>query len=98
MIKVVVACGGGVFTTSIVTEKVDDILNKQQIEHSITPHKLVDIPEITDEDVIVVTGKTTATNNAGIPVMMGASLFTGVDEDAFIEEFVAKVKEIEAAK
>ena len=30
--------------------------------------------------------------------MLGSALFTGVDEAAFTEEFVAKIKEIEAAK
>jgi PTS system galactitol-specific IIB component len=98
MVKVVVACGGGVFTTSIVTEKIDEILKEEQIAHVITPHKLVEIPEIEDEDLIVVTSKTSAVNNAGIPVMLGSALFTGVDEAAFTEEFVAKIKEIEAAK
>lgn len=98
MIKVVVACGGGVFTTSIVTEKIDDILKKENIEHTIKPNKLVEIPGIVDEDLIVVTSKTTAVNEAGIPVMLGSALFTGIDEKEFTEEFVAKVREIEAAK
>lgn len=98
MIKIVVACGGGVFTTSIVTEKIDDILREEQIAHAITPHKLVEIPEIVDEDLIVVTSKTSAVNDAGIPIMLGSALFTGIDEKEFTEELVAKVKEIEAAK
>lgn len=98
MIKIVVACGGGVFTTSIVTEKIDEILRDEQIAHVITPHKLVDIPEIEGQDLIVVTSKTSAVNNAGIPVMLGSALFTGVEEAAFTEEFVAKVKELDAAK
>ena len=98
MVKVVVACGGGVFTTSIVTEKIDEILKKEKIDHVITSHKLVEIPAIENEDLIVVTSKTSAVNAAGIPVMLGNALFTGVDEATFTEEFVAKVKEIEAAK
>lgn len=98
MVKVVVACGGGVFTTAIVTEKIDEILNNEKIEHEITPHKLVDVPAIKGEDLIVVTSKTSATNEAGIPIMMGGALFTGEGEEEFAAEMVAKIKELEAAK
>lgn len=98
MVRIVVACGGGIFTTSVVTEKVDEILNKEGIAHTITPHKITEIASIKGEDLIVVTGKTSAVNDEGVPVMLGIALFTGVGEEEFTEEFVAKVKEIEAAK
>ena len=98
MINLVVACGGGIFTTSIVTEKIEEILRKNKIQGKITPHKITEIPSIRDEDLIVVTGKTNAKNDDGIPVMLGISLFTGVGEEEFTEKFIAKVKEIEANK
>ncbi|MCI2062073.1 MAG: PTS sorbitol IIB subunit [Eubacteriaceae bacterium] len=98
MIKVVVACGGGIFTTSVVTDRLEEIMRKNKIRHTITPHKITEIPSITGEDLIVVTGKTSATNDEGIPVMIGISLFTGVGEEEFTEEFLAKVKEIEEQK
>ncbi len=80
------------------TEKVQAILQKENIAHTITPHKITEIPAITDEDIILVTTKTDTKNEAGIPVMLGAALFTGVDEEAFEKDFLAKVKDIEAAK
>jgi len=98
MIKIVVACGGGIFTTSIVTERIKEILSQNKIKFNITPHKITEIASITGEDLIVVTGKTSATNDSGIPVMIGISLFTGVGEEEFTEEFLAKVREIENSK
>lgn len=98
MIRVVVACGGGILTTSIVSDKLAEIMRKEKIRYNITPKKITEIAGITGEDIIVVTGKTGAKNNAGIPIMLGISLFTGVGEEEFAEEFIAKVREIEAAK
>ena len=69
-INIVVACGGGIFTTTVVTEKIEEILRKEKIQHSISPHKITEVPNITGADLIVVTGKTTAKNKEGAPVMI----------------------------
>jgi PTS system galactitol-specific IIB component len=98
LVRIVVACGGGIFTTSVVTEKIKELLTRNRIRHIITPHKITEIAGITNEDLIVVTGKTSATNNAGIPVMIGISLFTGVGEEEFSQQLLEKVREIERGK
>jgi len=98
VIRLVVACGGGIFTTTVVTDRIKEILRKERIQHTITPHKITEIAAINDADLIVVTGKTSATNKLGIPVMLGMALFTGVGESEFIEEFLRKVREIEGSK
>jgi len=98
MLRLVVACGGGIFTTTVVTDRIKEILRKERIQHSVTPHKITEIAGIMDADLIIVTGKTSATNRMGIPIMLGMALFTGVGESEFIEEFLKKVKEIEGSK
>jgi len=98
MIRLVVACGGGIFTTTVVTDKIKEIMRKEKIQCVITPHKITEIAQITGEDLIVVTGKTSAKNNEGIPVMVGMALFTGVGEEEFTEEFLAKIHEIERSR
>lgn len=95
-INIVVACGGGIFTTTVVTEKIQEILKKEKIANSISPHKITEIANITGADLIVVTGKTTEKNRAGAPVMIGMPLFTGVGEEEFTEEFVATCRKIMA--
>ena len=53
-INIVVACGGGIFTTTVVTEKIQEILKKEKIANSISPHKITEIANITGADLIVV--------------------------------------------
>ena len=96
-INIVVACGGGIFTTTVVTERIQEILKKEKIANHISPHKITEVPNITGADLIVVTGKTSEKNKAGAPVMVGMPLFTGVGEEAFTTEFVAVCRKIMAS-
>lgn len=93
-INIVVACGGGIFTTTVVSEKIKEILRKNKIPHTIMPHKITEIPNIIGADLIVTTCKTTEKNKEGIPVMIGLPLFTGVGAEEFTEQLLAKIREI----
>ncbi|HHW44811.1 MAG TPA: PTS sorbitol IIB subunit [Desulfotomaculum sp.] len=100
MVRIVVACGGGIFTTTIVTDQIKEILKKEGIQHTVTPAKLTEIAGISDADLIVVTGKfgTKTQNVANIPIIAGMALLTGIGKDDFVKEFVGKVKELEGGK
>ncbi len=98
MFRLTVACGGGIVTTTIVTDQLDEILRKERIQHKITPAKITQIASIQDADLIVVTGKTSVLNANKIPIMIGLPLVTGVGDKQFITDFLQKVKEIEEAK
>lgn len=98
MFKLTVACGGGVVTTTIVTDQLKELLRKERIEHTATPAKITQIASIQDADLIVVTGKTSVLNANNIPIMIGIALVTGVGEEKFLQDFLQKVKEIEEAK
>jgi PTS system galactitol-specific IIB component len=98
MLKLTVACGGGIVTTTLVTDQLKEILRKERIEHAVTPAKITQIANIQDADLIVVTGKTSVKNVNNIPIMIGISLVTGVGEAKFVKEFMQKVNEIKEAK
>ncbi len=100
MVSLVVACGGGIFTTTIVTDEIKAILKKAGIQCKVTPAKLTELASISDADLIVVTGKygTNTRNPANAPILVGMSIMTGIGKDEFIKELIDKVKEIEAAK
>lgn len=98
MVNLVVACGGGIFTTTVVTDQIKEILHKEHIQFNITPAKITQIAGISDADLIVVTGKTQTKNSNNIPIMIGISLLTGVGADKFTSEFLTKIKEIEEGK
>lgn len=98
MFRIVIACGGGIFTTTVVTDQVKEILKKAGIQATITPAKLTEIANISDADLIIVTGKfgTDTKNVASIPIIVGMPLLTGVGADQFKVELVEKIKEIQA--
>lgn len=93
-IKLAVACGGGIFTTTVVTDKIKEILKKEQIPFSINPHKITEIANMEGYDLIVVTGKTNAKNKAGTPIMLGLPLFTGVGAEQFTEDLLSEIRRI----
>lgn len=93
-VKLAVCCGGGIFTTSVVTEEIEKLLKKEGIPYSITPQKLVEIPSLTGLDVIVATGKTSAKNGEGTPVLIGLPMFTGVGKEEFSQELVKTIHEV----
>lgn len=100
MVRLVVACGGGIFTTSLVSDQIKEILKKAGIQHTVTPAKLTEIASISDADLIVVTGKfgTKTQNVSNTPIIVGMSLLTGIGKDEFAVELVKKIKEIEGAR
>jgi PTS system galactitol-specific IIB component len=93
-IRIAVACGGGIFTTTVVTDKIKEILKKEKIPFNIQPNKITEVPNLTNVDLIVVTGKTSARNKAGAPVMLGLPLFTGVGAEEFTKELLAEIRRI----
>jgi len=93
-IKICVCCGGGIFTTTVVSEEIGKLLKSKGIPFSITPQKITEIPTLTGIDLIVATGKTNATNNEGTPVMIGLPMFTGVGKEEFSEQLLEKIAEI----
>ncbi|WP_270395517.1 PTS sorbitol IIB subunit [Mediterraneibacter massiliensis] len=92
-VRMAVCCGGGIFTTSVVTEQIEILLKKKGIPYKITPQKLAEIPGLTGLDVIVATGKTSAKNGEGTPVLIGLPMFTGVGKEEFSELLIKTIHE-----
>lgn len=92
-VRMAVACGGGIFTTSVVTDEIKKFLDKKGVPYKISPQKLVEIPGLTGLDVIVATGKTSQKNREGTPVLIGLPMFTGVGKDEFCEELLRVIHE-----
>ncbi len=82
-VHICVCCGGGIFTTTVVTEEIEKFLKSEKVPYVITPHKITEIPNLTEADIIVATGKTQATNKNGAPVLIGLPMFTGVGKEEF---------------
>lgn len=93
-VKICVCCGGGIFTTTVVTEEIEKLLKSKGIPYNIEPHKITEIPNLTGADIIVATGKTSAKNKEGTPVMIGLPMFTGVGKEKFSEQLLDQIHSI----
>ncbi|GAA1727720.1 PTS sugar transporter subunit IIB [Brachybacterium phenoliresistens] len=88
MKKVLIICGTGVATSTVVAAKVRDHLAAQGIEADVSQGKVMDLmgpaPEV---DLIVATTEVPAT--VGVPVVRALPLLTGIGEDAALAEIVS---------
>lgn len=92
-VNICVCCGGGIFTTSVVTEEIEKLLKSKKISYRIEPHKITEIPNL-ETDIIVATGKTSASNKSGSPVLIGLPMFTGVGKEEFSQKLLDTIKEV----
>ncbi|MDR0648460.1 MAG: hypothetical protein LBF92_03935 [Synergistaceae bacterium] len=93
-IHICVCCGGGIFTTTVVTEEIESLLRSEKIPYVISPHTITEIPNLTEADIIVATGKTSATNKKGAPVLIGLPMFTGVGKEEFSKLLLDTIAEV----
>ncbi len=97
-VNIVVACGSGIATSTVVELRLREIVEEAKIEADIKKVTINDLEGLVwDADLIVVTSKYTS-DNLKIKVLSGTSLLTGIGEESFIETFVDSIKEIEKNK
>lgn len=93
MFRIAAACRRESFTAGIITEKLESFLEEHDIPCSITEYEMDEVVELITEDMIVLAGSALAANSAGIPVLNGMPLFTGVGEKQFKKLLLKKIKE-----
>lgn len=88
MKRILVACGNGIATSTVVATKIREKCEDNGIPVSVTQCKLL---EVDDFDLLVTTGKFTG-GNVNIPVVGAISLLTGINEDATLDEILSHLK------
>jgi PTS system galactitol-specific IIB component len=89
--KVLVICGTGVATSTVVMGKLKDFLKEKNIDVNLTQAKVSDVLNQADEyDVIVST--TLVPDSLKSKVISAVPLLTGMNRDKFYEEFEAALK------
>ena len=92
MKRVLVACGNGIATSTIVATKIREKCEENGIAVTVMQCKLLEVEcKAADFDLLVTTGKFTG-GNVSIPVVGAISLLTGIGEEATLEEIIAKLK------
>ena len=92
MTNILVACGNGVATSTMVALKIKEALKKENLNVNVTQCKLMEIPsKAADYDLIVTTGR--YTQEIDKPIIGGMPLLTGIGEEEKLKEIVEFVKE-----
>ncbi len=87
MKTVIVACGAGVATSTILTEKVRNLLNEHGIPHRIIQISLNEVNQYIDQGDLVVSSMQIY-QQLPIPKVLGVSYLTGVNEDKTNQEII----------
>lgn len=80
MKNVIVACGGGIATSTIIADKVSELLKEANIENSVTQCTLSELyHEVGKADLVVTSMK--VDSDLGVPTVLGTPLLTGIGEE-----------------
>lgn len=79
MKTIIVACGAGVATSSILTNKISELLDKNGIDHRIIQCSLNEVSNYVDSADLVVSSMKIY-NELKIPKILGIAYLTGIDE------------------
>ncbi|GGE31531.1 PTS galactitol transporter subunit IIB [Pullulanibacillus camelliae] len=87
MKNVIVACGGGIATSTIIADKVRAVLDEANIEYTITQCTLSELTyEVSSADLIVTSMK--VETDFGVPNVLGAPFLTGLGEEETKEKII----------
>ncbi|WP_203623665.1 MULTISPECIES: PTS sugar transporter subunit IIB [unclassified Lacticaseibacillus] len=81
MKRVLVACGNGIATSTVVASKIRDYLQEKGIQADTTQTRLTEVPgKVEGYDLLVTTGEYDG-DTKGVPYIKGMSLLTGIGAD-----------------
>ena len=86
MKRILVACGNGIATSTVVATKIREKCEENGIAVTVTQCKLLD-----NFDLLVTTGKFTG-GNVNIPVVGAISLLTGIGEEETLDQILDYVR------
>ena len=92
-VKVLIACGSGIATSTVAQEKVKEILKKEKIPAKITKGTVGQVHYLQDDvDLILLTTKYNKPLNK--PVISVFGLISGINEDQIKKEIIETCREI----
>lgn len=86
MKRILVACGNGIATSTVVASKIRDYMSDKSLQVETTQTKLMEVPgKVQDYDVLVTTGQFDG-QTKGVPYVKGMPLLTGIGADQTLQE------------
>lgn len=92
MKRILVACGNGIATSTVVATKVRQFLEEQGIQAETTQTKLMEVPgKVQGYDLLVTTGQFEG-QTGDVPVVKGMPILTGIGADQTLQEILNYLK------
>lgn len=92
MKRILVACGNGIATSTVVATKVRQFLEEQGIQVETTQTKLMEVPgKVQGYDLLVTTGQFEG-QTGDVPVVKGMPILTGIGADQTLQEILNYLK------
>lgn len=84
---IVIACGAGIATSTVITAKVNEIINENNLDAQIIQCRISEINSYKDQaDLIVTSAK--VENTYGVPVILGLPFIAGIGMEATTQEIL----------
>lgn len=91
MKTIIVACGSGIATSTIICNKVSDLLNENGIDHTIIQCSINEVPtQVNIADLVVSTMPLTSLE--GVPKVLGIPFLTGIGAENTKKEILEKLR------
>lgn len=91
MKRILVACGNGIATSTVVASKVKEYLESRGIQADTTQTKLMEVPgKVQDYDLLITTGQFEG-QTGDVPVVKGMPILTGIGVEQTMEEIAEKL-------
>ncbi|MGO2099739.1 PTS sugar transporter subunit IIB [Vagococcus salmoninarum] len=92
MKRVLIACGNGIATSTVVASKVKEYLMSQGVEVTTNQTKLMEVTsKVQDYDLLVTTGQFEG-QTGNVPVVKGMPILTGINSEQTMEEILSYLK------
>lgn len=91
MKRVLVACGNGIATSTVVASKIRDYAQQEGVAITTDQCKLMEVPGKGDNfDLVVTTGQFGGQINT--PIVGGMSLLTGIGQEETLKQIISHLK------
>lgn len=92
-VRIFIACGSGIATSTVAQEKVKEILSAASIPAKITKGTVSQVPSMVDSvDLVLVTARYPKT--LSVPVIQVFGLISGIGEEAVADQLVAEARKV----
>ncbi|MGX7776187.1 PTS sugar transporter subunit IIB [Streptococcus pluranimalium] len=93
-VKVLVACGAGIATSTVVLKKIEDLFTRNNIDAQITQIKIAEAAALQDSNDILIT-TTMLPTEYRIPAIKAMAFLTGINQAKVEQEILDEIAKIQ---